>query len=101
MDCFNVIAAAAGGWDKVKLVGIYIEGTSGIPAWKLGFYSFNIPVTVSLNSAAITWCSGVLIAPNSEIVFHADGCTLRILFATSSIQSSISTIKGTAILFTW
>lgn len=107
MDCFNVIAAAAGGWDKVKLVGIYIEETSGIPAWKLGIYSPNTPAALRLNSDAIAWCSGVLIAPNSEINFFVGNSDVNVHFTTSSIQmpasasASISTIRGTAILFTW
>ena len=103
MDCFNVIAAAAGGWDKVKLVGIYTQRTSEIPAWKLGIYSPNTPAILSINSDAIAWCSGVLIAPNSVIEFSANqNSSFIIQFSTSSIQiMSTSTIKGTAILFTW
>lgn len=102
MDCFNVIAAAAGGWDKVKLVGIYIQRASEIPAWKLGIYSPNTPATLSINSDAIAWCSGVLIAPNSEIEFIANHSSFSVQFKTSSIQIvSTSTIRGTAILFTW
>lgn len=102
MDCFNVIAAAAGGWDKVKLVGIYNQRTSEIPAWKLGIYSPNIPATLGTNSDGLAWCSGVLIAPTSEIEFIANHNSFNVHFNTSSIQvASTSTIRGIAILFTW
>lgn len=101
MDCFNVIAAAAGGWDKVKLVGSYTEQTVSIPAWKLGIYSPSTPATVNTPNPSITWCSGVLVAPGSMIDFRSDSGSYKIQFTTSSILTAFPTLRGTAILFTW
>ena len=99
----SAVALAAGGWNKVKLVGIYTQTASNIPLWKLGIYSPNEPATTSGSPAnSITWPSGVLIAPNSTVGFIVDGNGFNAHFESNAITNPNSfVIHGIAILFTW
>lgn len=98
----SAIALAAGGWDKVKLAGIYTHIASLIPSWKLGIYSPHAPATLGGTMSGLAWCSAVLISSNSRVDYVNAGMSFSVQFNTQSITSSTSSdICGTAVLFNW
>lgn len=110
----STIGLAAGGWDKVKLVGIYSTDTTGIPSWKLGICNITemssggTAITQTGLACTIAPFSAVLVAPETHVTY-VTGCTSSSNYGTVSIltkavQFTANSIRGSAfvaVLFTW
>lgn len=102
----SAIGLAAGGWQNVKLTGIYNSITNSIPTWKLGICS----VLSLLANRSIQNSSGsvggtrdtVLISPGSILSGYSDSTACSITFETNRIKHGESRgLTFTAVLFTW
>lgn len=110
----STIGLAAGGWDKVKLVGIYTAGTTGIPTWKLGVCNIT---TMSSGGGALSNqglfgtvapFSSIIVAPGATITyvigFSVDGNKQNVSTRTSTVSFTANSIAGTnhvSVLFNW
>lgn len=111
---------AAGGWDKVKLIGMYNAIATSIPSWKIGFFQSlsNNLTALSILSTGMTCAYNApfiaLIIPGSIIENgghlaktegSADSITTigggSLTFNATSITAKTFNIKWCAILFTW
>ena len=104
----SAIALAAGGWQNVKLVGIYTAPNKTLPAWKLGICStLSLLHNKSDTSGAVigTGQNTVLVAPGSRIFGFYGSNSGSLVFSTTTIAESHSAndweIEYTAVLFTW
>lgn len=102
----SAIGLAAGGWQNVKLVGIYNSVSNSIPTWKLGICSV-LSLLASRSTANSSGNVGgtrdtVLISPGSALEGYMDTSACSIIFETNRIKHGDS--RGfvfTAVLFTW
>lgn len=104
----SAIGLAAGGWDKVKLTGIYTSKNSAIPPWKLGLCS---TLSILLDNKEISGkvCgigqNTVLVAPGSSIYGYWGSGSGSLSFKSTSIdisrQGNDWRLDFTAVLFTW
>lgn len=98
----SAIALAAGGWQNVKLVGIYTASRLGLPTWKLGVCS--IPSISYLNmsmGASIAPQSTILVAPGTSINCGEGESTFTLVTFTNTAVSVATGHNITAVLFTW
>lgn len=98
----SAIALAAGGWQNVKLVGIYTTAKTSIPTWRLGICSVNTLITdySSANGSIGLAVPVQIIAPRTSILLQTSISPNReIYFDTSEIVCN--TLQFTAILFRW
>lgn len=96
----SAIALAAGGWQNVKLAGIYTYAATSIPAWKLGICSIN-SISASSNGS-IAYHNVSLIGPGTKIENIKDSQHVTVELGYSAITSAgYGFLYFTAVLFTW
>lgn len=104
----SAIGLAAGGWDKVKLTGIYTSKSNAIPAWKLGLCS-TLSILLNNRDGDQQVCgvgqNTVLVAPGSTIYGYWGSGSGGLSFKSTSIANSSGgndwKLEFTAVLFTW
>ena len=114
----SAIALAAGGWQNVKLAGMYYEARTSIPTWKIGLFQL-LSCRSDAASASNAWGTSIVSHPITAIIIP--GSTFREMGTISSNQGNVScssfggyvSFKSTsieeksisdtwcAILFTW
>ena len=116
----SAIALAAGGWDKVKLVGMYNAITASIPSWKIGFFQslsnnltassiLSTGVTCAYNAPFIALIIPGSIIENGGRLTTSGGSVNSIMtmgsgtltFNDTSIAAKTFNLKWCAILFKW
>lgn len=101
----STIGLAAGGWQNVKLAGIYTTATANTSSWKLGIVSFGHPVGGVWTDTCSTSYPSMIVAPGSRITGHifylGSASQFSLVFSTSSIVADQNGLFFTAVLFRW